>query len=254
FAWSSTKPISNSTNAWRRPGMPEVAPRAIHHRKPRLTKPSRMETASESKLRVQKPPSPSTFVPCVRWWLMYSVGLNSAAIAQLEIRSLVAHEERHGKHEHGGDEGDEKRAGHGVVVVRQHEPQQDQREAELHRFGLQRNDQNPPCGLRSPARSHQRGHQACNQADGAAGGRRYRALRTYQKRGRHGDCRGYRYLPDENLADRLAQAGKHGALSFHARQIRKIITHASLRSAQLVQKLVKVIEARVVHHELAGAL
>src|SRR6185436_12407073 len=87
-----------------------------------------------------------------------------------------------------------------------------------------------------------------------AGGRRYRALRTYQKRGRHGDCRGYRYLPDENLADRLAQAGKHGALSFHARQIRKIITHASLRSAQLVQKLVKVIEARVVHHELAGAL
>ena len=57
--------------ARRRPGAwsgtPEVAPLAIHQKKPRPTKPRSTDTTNVSTLSVQKPPSPIGFGRNVRW-------------------------------------------------------------------------------------------------------------------------------------------------------------------------------------------
>ena len=51
--------------------------------------------------------------------------------------SVLAHKERHRKNQHRRDEGAEEHAHHRLLVVREHEPQQEQRETELDAFGPQ---------------------------------------------------------------------------------------------------------------------
>src|SRR2546430_11551660 len=135
FACSSTKSISSSTKAWRRVGTPAVAPRTTHQIKPTPTKPSRMETISESTFSAEKPPSPRDLVKNVRWCWMYSEGVSSLAAAI--FRSVIAHEKRHGKNQQGDDEGCDQRADHRLAVVHENEPEQQDGEPELYRLGPQ---------------------------------------------------------------------------------------------------------------------
>src|SRR5687767_11639087 len=214
FAWLSMKPTSSSTNAWRRLGTPEVAPRTTHQRKPMPTMPRMTETASESKWIVQKPPSPMRVAPCVRWWLMYSDGLNSEPAAILLFTSVgssvFAHEERHGKNKHRGHERDEESRDHRGFVIRQHEPQQEHGEADLQRFGLQCTSQNPPCrACTPPRRGHHRGRQSGDHADQPPCSRRHRAVLAGQARRASRDGGGGGELPLQDGADRPSQASKH---------------------------------------------
>src|SRR5687768_11363598 len=201
FAWLSTKSISSSTIAWRRVGTPELAPRTTHQMKPTPITPSRVDTASESTLSDQKPPSPTGLVRKVRWSWMYWEGVSSVAAA-IVVTSVLSDKKRHRKNEHRHDECAENGADRRLRVVRQHEPQQEQRQAEPDRLGAQRPSQNSPCGLRLAQRSHQCRRQAGNDAHCAARGRRKRTMPTGQQRSRQRHCGRGRELPGENGAYR----------------------------------------------------
>src|SRR6267143_473536 len=232
FTWSSMKPISSSTNAWRLPGTPAVAPRTTHQMKPSATTPRITAVISESTLIIQKPPASATtgFEKKVRWCSMYSEGVSSLPAAAIGlIASVVADKKRHGEYQHRDHERSDQDADRGLPVVRQHEPQHEHGKADLDCLGTQRAEQNPLCGLRVAPRSHERGRQSGNDADQAAGGRRYRSRCARKQRGGNRHCSRCRELPSQNRAYRLAQLAKHGVSSLRTEQNRKII-HVSAAS------------------------
>src|SRR5688572_12557596 len=222
FAWLSTKSIRSSTIAWRRVGTPALAPRTTHQMNPTPTTPSRIDTASESTFIDQKPPSPTGLVRKVRWCWMYCEGVSSLA-ADIVVTSVLSDKKRHRKNEHRHDERAEQDAHCRVRVVRQHEPQEEQRQADLRCFGPQRADQDSRCRLRIAQRSQERGRDAGDDAHCASRGRRYRAVPAVQPGRRERHDGGGGELPDEDGANRSAQRAKHGVRSLRALQSGRII-------------------------------
>src|SRR5450759_4924268 len=78
FTWSSTKPNSDSTKAWRLFGTPEVAPRTTNHIRAVATTPRITPVANESTCSVQKGPSATGCVRLARWWPIYWVAVSSS--------------------------------------------------------------------------------------------------------------------------------------------------------------------------------
>ena len=93
LAWVSTISTSSSTNAWKRPGTPEVAFAAARYSTKQLTTPSSVAQKMESRLKTEKSTTAVCFwfCRCCRWWTMYSpaVGaLPSAAMFEVPSSSL----------------------------------------------------------------------------------------------------------------------------------------------------------------------
>src|SRR5882762_367060 len=153
FTWSSMKPISSSTNAWRLPSPPAGLPLTTHQMKPSATTPRTSAVFSESTLIIQKPPSsaPTGFEKKLRWCSMYSEGVSSLPAAAIGlIASVVANKKSHGKDQQCDDEGCDQGADDRLAVVHQHDPQQQHGETELHRLGAQGAQHDPPRRLRIP--------------------------------------------------------------------------------------------------------
>src|SRR4029079_645402 len=156
FTCSSINSNASSTKAWRFESTPEGAPRTTHQKKPSVRTPSTAAVASESTLIDQKPPPSATgLLKKVRWCWMYSDALNSVACAiAANFYLVVAHKKCHREDQDRQHKRSQERGDDDVPVHRQHQPQQDDDEADLDALGSQRAMQNPPCRLRFAQRGN----------------------------------------------------------------------------------------------------